>query len=288
MRIRRSFAFLSLFLSAVFGWASPSINAKDSSPQIVEIPTGKLHLKAYLWKPPGVGPFPAVLFNHGSGEDVAHTAGLTMTNAAETLAPVFLKHGYAFLYLFRRGHGPSSDQAHFMADILKEEEDAKGKEARQHLQFLLSTGDHLDDVLAALHFLQTAPGIDSHRIAIAGHSFGGQLTLFAAEHDATLRAVITFGAAAASWSRSPELRGRLRTAIRNIAPPIMLVHAANDYSTEPGNAMASELERLHKPHVLKIYPAIGQNSDDGHNMVYHAIPVWEDDVFRFLDEHLKH
>src|SRR5215472_12306837 len=36
-------------------------------PQTVEFPSGKLHLTAYLWKPVGPGPFPAVLFNHGSG-----------------------------------------------------------------------------------------------------------------------------------------------------------------------------------------------------------------------------
>ena len=36
-------------------------------PQTVEFPSGRLHLYAYLWKPAGAGPFPAVLFSHGSG-----------------------------------------------------------------------------------------------------------------------------------------------------------------------------------------------------------------------------
>src|SRR2546430_16010649 len=38
-------------------------------------------------------------------------AGLPMTEAAEKLAPVFLKHGYAFMYLYCRGQGLSADQA---------------------------------------------------------------------------------------------------------------------------------------------------------------------------------
>jgi dienelactone hydrolase len=59
-----------------------------------------------------------------------------------------------------------------MQDVLHREEQAKGKEARQHLQFVLHTTEQLDDVLAALAFLKTVPGIDSHRIAVAGHSFG--------------------------------------------------------------------------------------------------------------------
>src|SRR5215831_15149022 len=88
-------------------------------PETVVVPSGKLRLRAFLWKPNGPGPFPTVLFNHGSGGvDADHTAGLPITEAAEKLAPLFLKHGYAFLYLFRRGQGPSADQGPFIQDIL--------------------------------------------------------------------------------------------------------------------------------------------------------------------------
>src|SRR5438067_6120629 len=162
-------------------------------PDTVVIPRGKLRLKAFLWKPDGPGPFPAVLFCHGSGgADADHTAGLPITEAAEKLVPLFLKHGYAFLHLFRRGQGLSVDQGPFMQDILKREEVARGKEARQHLQFVLATTDHLDDVLAALAFLKATPATDAKRIAIIGHSFGGQRTLLAAERDNSVRAVVTF------------------------------------------------------------------------------------------------
>jgi dienelactone hydrolase len=96
---------------------------------------------------------------------------------------------------------------------LQQEEAAKGKQARQHLQFMLTTTDHLDDVLAGLSLLKTASAIDAKRIAIVGHSFGGQVTLLAAEQDNTVRAVVTFAAAAGSWERSPELRQRLGAAV---------------------------------------------------------------------------
>jgi dienelactone hydrolase len=278
-----------LLLTLLFSGMAPGATPQSIASQTVEIPSGTLRLKAMLWTPEGAGPFPAVLFSHGSGgADANHTAGLTMTEAAENLGPLFVKHGYAFLYLFRRGHGPSANQGPFMQDLLKREEAAKGKEARQHLQFILVTTDQLDDVLAALSFLKAAPRIDAHRIALSGHSFGGQLTLLAAERDSTVCGVVTFAAAAGSWERSPELRARLLSAVRKTAAPIMLIHAENDFSTAPGHALADELERLHKPHVLKIYPPVGQTHDDGHNMLYLAIPAWEDDVFKFLDEHVKH
>jgi carboxymethylenebutenolidase len=257
-------------------------------PQTVEFPSGTLQLKAYLWKPAGPGPFPAVLFNHGSGGNEADvTAGMQITESADILAPFFIMHGYAFLYPFRRGHGPSADQAPFMQDALRREENEKGREARQHLQFKLLTTDQLDDVMAALAFLKKVPGVDIHRIAVAGNSFGGQLTLLAAERDSAIRAVVTFAAAAGSWESSAELRDRLFTAVRKTNAPIMLIHAENDYSTAAGRALAEELQRLHRPHSLKIYPKVGLTSDDGHNMLYENIPAWEDDVFTFLDQHVK-
>jgi dienelactone hydrolase len=277
-------AFLFAPLSVAVAVGQPPSIVRET----VVVPSGKLRLKAYLWKPTGPGPFPTVLFNHGSGgADADHTAGLPMTEAAEKLAPLFLKHGYAFVYLFRRGQGLSADQSRFMQDTLQQEEAAKGKAARQHLQFMLATTDHLDDVLAGLSFLKTAPAIDAKRIAIIGHSFGGQVTLLAAERDNTVRAAVTFAAAAGSWERSPELRKRLLTAVDKSAAPIMLVQAANDYSTAPSKALAEELGRLHKSYILKIYPPVGRTPDDGHNFLYLGIPQWQHDVFGFLDEHVK-
>ena len=277
-------AFLFAPLSVALAIGQPA----SIIPETVVVPSGKLQLKGFLWKPNGPAPFPAVLFNHGSGgADAAHTAGPPITEAAEKLAPLFLKHGYAFLYLFRRGQGLSADQGALMQDILKREEAMKGKEARQHLQFVLTTTDHLDDVMAALSFLKTAPAIDAKRLAIVGHSFGGQLALLAAERDNTVRAAVTFAAAAGSWERSPELRERLRAAVEKTTAPIMLIQAANDYSTAPSQELADELRRLHKSYFLKIYPPVGRTADDGHNLLYLAIPQWERDVFGFLDEYVK-
>lgn len=274
-------------LTSVVAAQSPPSSQQATAPQIVEVPSGALRLRGYFWKPIGSGPFPTVLFNHGSGaEDSQHTAGQTMAESAAVLAPVFLRHGYAFLYLCRRGQGLSADQAPFPQDLLKQAE-AKGPEARKQLHYELITGAQLDDALAGLKFLKTAAGVDPKRIAIIGHSFGGMLTLLSGEHDSTIRAEVAFAAGANSWRRSEQLRQRLLSSINKTSAPIMLIHAANDYDTTPGREIAAELERLHKPHVLKIYPAVGRTSDDGHNFLYVAPPVWESDVFQFLDVNVK-
>ena len=277
-----------LLACLLFSLAPPGSPPQPTVPQTVEFLSGELHLKAYLWKPAGPGPFPAVLFNHGSGGTSADlTAGMKITEAAHILAPFFVNHGYAFFYPFRRGQGLSADQAPFLQDVLQREEKARGKAARQHLQFVLLTTEQLDDVIAALNSLKTQPGIDVRRIATVGHSFGGSLTLLAAEHDSTIRAAVSFAGAANSWERSPELRERLTSAVLRANAPIMLIHAENDFSTAPGRALAGELQARHKPHVLKIYPKVGLTPEDGHGMLYEDIPAWEEDLFTFLDKHVK-
>ena len=264
---------------------SPS--AAPAAPQIVDVRSGELRLKGYFWKPAGSGPFPAILFNHGSGaDDPQRTAGRTMAEAASDLAPVFLKHGYAFFYLCRRGQGLSADQGPFTQDLLKQAE-AKGADARKQLHYQLITGSQLDDAVAGLTFLKAAPDVDPKRIAIVGHSFGGMLTLLSGDHDSTIRAEVAFAAGANSWHASRQLRDRTFVAVGKTAAPIMLLYATNDFDTTPGKDISAELDRLHKSHLLKIYPAIGKISDDGHNLLYLGIPEWEPDVFQFLDDNVK-
>jgi carboxymethylenebutenolidase len=281
----KTFATLLLLSLASLSFGQ---SGQPGTAEIVQFPSEQLHLKGYLWKPSGPGPFPAVLFRHGSGgPDAMQTSGMPMKEAAETLAPVFVKHGYAFFYPCRRGHGLSADQGKFIQESLKDEEAAKGIKARERLQFALLTGPQLEDTLAALSFLKTVPGIDARRIAVVGHSFGGQLTLLAAERDKGLRAAVTFGAAANSWTKSLELRERLLAAVKAANCPILLIHAANDYDTTAGYELAAEMEQLHKSFLLKIYLAVGKTPDEGHNLLYNSIPVWESDVFKFLDTNVR-
>ena len=66
----------------------------------------------------------------------------------------------------------------------------------------------------------------------------------------------------------------------------MFVHAANDYSVAPGEVLAADMQRRGQAHVLKIYPAVGRDSSDGHNAIYLSAPTWEADVFVFLGTRL--
>jgi hypothetical protein len=56
----------------------------------------------------------------------------------------------------------------------------------------------------------------------------------------------------------------------------------------PGKSLAAEFARLSKPYALKIYPPVGQSASDGHNFLYTDVALWEDDVFKFLDQNVRH
>src|SRR5262249_56577710 len=99
---------------------------------------------------------------------------------------------------------------------------ANGAEAAQHSQYVLLNTVHLDDVMEGLAFLKSAPGIDPHRLAVVGHSFGGQLTLLAAERDTAIRAAVALvRAPPPSPAPPPEVRARLLPAPRSAAHPAL-------------------------------------------------------------------
>ncbi len=241
-----------------------------------------------LWHPPGRGPFPAILLNHGSGRSREQLERLgPYERNAETLGPVFSRHGYVFLYLFRHGVGPSSDQGANAFDLMNKESAEHGQEARNTLQLRLLENRDMDDALSGLKFLRALPYVDARNTALVGDSFGGSLTVLLAEREPNLRAVVVFSGAGYSFDRSPALRERLLTAIDRIAAPVFFIHAENDYSLSSGKVLDARRARIGKPHRLKIYAPIGHTVDDGHDFLHLGVSIWEPDVIAFLDENMR-
>jgi len=266
------------------GMSSARPSSTDEQPRTVEIQNGALHLKGLIWVPAACRRCPAILFNHGRSDTVD---AMIRRRRAQILGPIFAQHGYAFLFVYRRGEGLSAGQGMFISDLLDREQQRRGPIARDRLQLRLLTTEQLSDEVAGIAFLRRQQSIDARRIAVVGHSFGGQLALLEAAHDRSLRAVVVFGPAAASWEGSPLLQHRLVRAARTIDAPVLIIHAANDYSTQPGRVLDSERARLGKPHQLKIYPPYGRTAAEGHSFLYSKPAIWEADVFRFLDQSLR-
>lgn len=280
MSVMRACAAAACVLFAPAASAAQAIAAPDT----LTVTSGALALTALLWRPVGPGPFPAVLFNHGSygSDDPAPT-----TEPGE-IGRVFARHGYVLLYLFRQGIGLSAGQGTSDGDLMDRAMASDGLEGRNREQLELLNGDELAEARAGLAALRRRPEVDPGRMAVVGHSFGGSLTLLVAAQDTTVRAAVVFGAAAASWDRSPSLRARLLTVVAGISAPVLFVHAANDYSLAPGRALAAEMQRLGRAGALRIFPPFGRTAREGHNLVYRRVATWEPAVFAFLDGRLRH
>lgn len=267
-RILLLFLLVHAFVDCVHSQTVPA-------PQTIVVRTGSLKLRSLLWQPKGRGPFPAILFSAGSGRNPP----------PDILGRLFARHGYVFLDLFRRGQGLSANQGEESSSLVERERAAKGDDAANRLQLRLLETDQLEDELSGLAFLRTLHSVDRRRVAVVGHSFGGSLALLLAERDQSLRAVVDFGGAAASWPRSSYLRERLLAAANKLTAPVFFIHAANDYSITPGEVLDAELARLGKTHRLKVFPACGQTVNEGHNFIYLSVETWEREVFAFLNEH---
>src|SRR5438067_13354192 len=78
--------------------------------ETVTFPSGNLTLKGVLFKPEGAGPFPAVVYNHGSA------AGMLSDEAFDALGPIFVCHRWVFFGPYRRGQGLSAQAGPYIGD----------------------------------------------------------------------------------------------------------------------------------------------------------------------------
>jgi dienelactone hydrolase len=286
--LRLAIALTLTILAWSFGGMPIGADDARASPMKIAVKSGSVTLEAWVYRPSGGGRFPAVLVNHGSGRTREELERLgPYEQMAETVGPVFARHGYILLYLFRRGVGPSTEAGKNAIDLMNEAAAAHGQDARNALQMKLLEGREMSDAIAALGRLRQLPDVDPHRVALIGHSFGGSLTVLMAEREHSLRAAVIFSGAGYSWDRSADLRARLLRAVDHASVPMFFIHAANDYTTNSGKVLDAELARLGKPHRLEIYPPVGQTPDDGHDFPNNSVATWEPDVFAFLDPYMR-
>jgi carboxymethylenebutenolidase len=262
--------------------ASTRSTADDSprklSGEVVSFASGPLVLHGLVYRPAGAGPFPAILYNHGSAP------GLLSADAAEALGPSFAARGWAFFMPFRRGQGLSLSAGPYIMDEINAARASGGAHAGAAALVRLLETDHLDDQMAALAWLRAQGFVDAARIAVGGNSFGGIETVLGVEREAYCAGVDSAGAAQ-TWSTTPELQERLKRAVRGARAPVFFFQARNDYDLSPTEVLSSTMKDAGKPFVAKIYPPFGNSTGQGHTLGYFGFAVWADDVMAFLGEH---
>jgi dipeptidyl aminopeptidase/acylaminoacyl peptidase len=240
--------------------------------ETVTFKSGALRLHGTLYKPEGAGPFPAVLFNHGSAP------GMMSKQAFDALGPVFTARGWILFGPYRRGQGLSASAGPFILDQIR-----KAKDHAAAAVHLLET-DHLQDQLSALAWLREQKDVAKDRIAVAGTSFGGIEAVLGAERGDYCAAVDAAGAAK-SWAQAKQVQALMIRAVRNARAPIFFFQAENDYDLSPSRVLSATMKKAGKESQMKIYPAYGESTQDAHSFGYFGGAVWGPDVFAFLDAH---
>ena len=248
-------------------------------PESVSFLAGDATLRGFIYKPAGKGPFPAILYNHGSNQ---------RPGWFPELGKFWTDQGYVFFVPHRRGHGRSPGE--WIVDLQQQfrEQEKDLNITRKHDIELHERANA--DVVAAVAWLKKQPFVKADRIVMSGISYGGIQTVLAAEKDLGVKAYVLFAPAAMSWAGNPLLRERLLQAVKNTKAPMFLLQAENDYNLGPSELLGGELKRMGNPNRAKIYPAFGgkDNKQDGHGgFAVRGSDVWGEGVLAFLNDVLK-
>jgi dienelactone hydrolase len=237
----------------------------------VTFKSGSFTLVGFLFKPNKPGPFPGLIWNHGSEKNPGAAPQF------DAVAAVFVPAGYVVFAPVRRGHGDS--EGPYIQYALQGER----REERNWRQVRLLE-EQVDDQLAGLAYLKSLPYVDRNRLAVAGCSYGGIQTLLGAERGAGYRAAVAISPAALSWNGNPQLQERLVQAARKIEIPVFLIQPPKDASLEPSRVLGGEFQRLGKPYAGKIYPEEIPENLQTHCFggIRKGSRIWAQDALAFL------
>jgi len=247
---------------------------------LVTFKSGDLTLHGWLWKPEGKGPFPAVIYNHGSEK---------VPGWFPTLGQFWTSNGFMLFVPHRHGHGRSPGE--YIVD-LEQQFRAKESDVDKSRRYSVSLHERYNaDVVAAVNWLKTQPDVDTNRLVVSGISYGGIQTVLASEKEIGVKAFVPFSPAAMSWRGNPPLRERLLEAVKHAKAPVFLLQAKNDYNLGPMELLGGELKREGGLNRAKLYPVFGDanNPRDGHGgFAVRGSVVWGKDVLAFLKEVFDH
>ena len=174
-----------------FAFLAPAINASEiihgrAPTEFVE--NGEaVSLEVIIFKPLNLGPFPTLVFNHGSTGSGANPAYFKRSYIASSLAFFFNERGWLVAFPQRRGRGKSDG-------IYDEglEPNRSGYSCTSEIA-LRGFERALQDLEAVVKYLKGRSDINSRRMLMGGQSRGGLLSIvFAGDHPEHFNAVINF------------------------------------------------------------------------------------------------
>jgi dienelactone hydrolase len=273
--IRRRSKFLLAVLFCIAPAVADAQLEVESTYSEVFYLSGNLRIQAYLYKPDGNGPFPVVIYNHGS-RDGRGSASVPF----QYIGKMLTRTGYVVLVPERRGYG-KSDGSMWRQDV-----------GNDQSTLITRLQAEADDVLAAIDYLRTVPSADTKRIGIMGWSFGGIVTMLAASRSAAFAAAVDQAGGALTWDGNKYIRRVLVAAADKSVTPTLFMVAENDRTTSSIRTLAEIFKTRGVAHRMVIYepfrPAQGARIGAPGHLLFseQGASVWESDLLQFLGRYL--
>ncbi len=238
-------------------------------------------LEVVIYKPPGSGPFPTVVFNHGSTGFGNDPALFTVTYTHEALARFFVDRGWLVAFPQRRGRGRSGG-------IYDEGFEPDRSRYSCRAEYSLPGVDHaLADIDAAVDYLRSRSDVDTTRMLSGGISRGGILAIaHAARRPDVFRGAFNF---VGGWLGEGCVDAALvnrSTFVRGAAFPIdsLWMYGENDsfYSIAHSRASFDAFVAAGGQAEFQVYRRAA--GADGHFIV-DDVALWASDVDRYVRAH---
>jgi len=248
--------FITVFLLAAVPGAA---NAAELEWVEFTVPGGA-KVKALFARPDETGPFPAVMYNHGTkvredGYQISAGDGYDVKDFVRALSG----RGFAALAPIR--------------DHLSE------------LDYSEAIPPGIEAVSAAYTYLRARPEIDKERIGMVGFSEGGLVTTWVAQRLDSLKAVVLLSPASMRDARRYNLKtATARNNLEKITAPVFLTMGRNDHGSIKKNVnrrLIPNMESLGKDFRYKT-DYLGD-----HRWFWKPRAAYFNDVLDFLEKRLK-
>ena len=221
-----------------------------------------------LFKPPGDGPFPLLLMNHGKERGDPHNQKRDRFLA---ISREFVKRGYAVAIPMRRGFSRSSGT---------------------YFDFGCNMTDNgrlqADDIEAALNALIKTSWIDRDRIIVGGQSYGGLAAMaFGVRQFPGVRALLNFSGGLRIDGAGCDWKNALVKAFASYANhtrlPSLWFYGENDSYFDHGLARKLVTAYQSAGFTPQLY-AFGKFKNDAHGMAgsRDGVPIWLPETENFL------
>jgi dienelactone hydrolase len=269
---------LALLSQFVCGVAAGSEKIVDRVPLPLAEGGRVISLEVVIFKPDGAGPFPTIVFNHGSGGRGNDIARLKQTWINEGLARYLNERGWLVAFPQRRGRGRSDgvNDEGFLPD--------RSAYSCAERDALPGIDRAAEDVAAAFDYVVTRADVDRTSLVVGGQSRGGILAIaFAGKHPDRPVAVINFAGGWVGDTCTNATAINMNAAKQGAAfkGPTLWLYGEDDSMYKSAHSRGNFNAFLENGGKGKFVLYSLSAGTDGHRLIDHP-NIWAQDLEQFL------